>query len=53
MSAVMTEDTLVQRTTADYLHDELGWESIYAYNEEIFGPELQQFIIFNGYYVVT
>jgi type I restriction enzyme R subunit len=33
------EDTLVQRTTADYLRDELGWESVYAYNTETFGPE--------------
>ena len=24
------EDTLVQQTTADYLRDELGWESVYA-----------------------
>lgn len=39
MSAAMTEDTLVQRTTADYLHDELGWDSVFAYNEETFGPE--------------
>lgn len=34
-----TEDTLVQQTTADYLRDQLGWESIYAYNDETFGPE--------------
>jgi len=34
----LTEDTLVQQTTADYLHDELGWESVYAYNTETFGP---------------
>lgn len=33
-----TEDTLVQQTTAEYLHDQLGWESIYAYNNEDFGP---------------
>ncbi|HML77356.1 type I restriction endonuclease subunit R [Geobacter sulfurreducens] len=39
MPAAMTEDTLVQRTTADYLHDELGWDSVFAYNEETFGPE--------------
>jgi type I restriction enzyme R subunit len=31
------EDTLVQKTTADYLHDELHWESLYAYNDEDFG----------------
>ncbi len=34
-----TEDTLVQQTTADYLRDELGWESVYTYNDETFGPE--------------
>ncbi|MGX9364416.1 type I restriction endonuclease subunit R [Desulfoplanes sp. PS50] len=34
-----TEDTLVQQTTADYLHDRLGWESVYAFNTETFGPE--------------
>lgn len=34
-----TEDTLVQQTTADYLRDELGWEVVYAYNEETFGVE--------------
>ena len=35
----LTEDTLVQQTTADYLRDALGWDSVYAYNEETFGPE--------------
>src|SRR6266496_103182 len=34
----LSEDTLVQRTTAEYLHDMLGWESVYAYNQEDFGP---------------
>jgi type I restriction enzyme, R subunit len=34
-----TEDTLVQQTTADYLEQQLGWESIYAYNKEDFGPD--------------
>ena len=34
-----TEDTLVQQTTADYLHDHLGWESVYAYNSEIIGTD--------------
>lgn len=33
------EDSLVQATTADYLRDRLGWESIYAYNTESFGKE--------------
>ena len=33
-----TEDTLVQQTTADYLEQQLGWESVYAHNHEDFGP---------------
>jgi len=33
-----TEDTLVQQTTADYLEQQLGWQSIFAYNNEDFGP---------------
>ena len=37
--SVYTEDTLVQQTTADYLRDALGWESVYAYNQETFGPD--------------
>jgi type I restriction enzyme, R subunit len=35
----MTEDTLVQQTTAEYLERQLGWESVYAYNQETFGAE--------------
>ena len=34
-----TEDTLVQQTTAEYLENQLGWESVYAYNNEDFGPD--------------
>lgn len=34
-----TEDTLVQQTTAEYLEQELGWRSVYAYNNEDFGPD--------------
>ncbi len=34
-----TEDTLVQQTTADYLERRLGWQSVYAYNTETFGPD--------------
>lgn len=33
------EDTLVQQTTASFVEQELGWESIYAYNNEDYGPE--------------
>ena len=35
-STSYTEDTLVQQTTADYLEHELSWESVYAYNNEVF-----------------
>ncbi|MFH1139676.1 MAG: type I restriction endonuclease subunit R [Pseudomonadota bacterium] len=38
-SSAYTEDTLVQQTTARYLEQQLGWESIYAYNNEDFGPD--------------
>ena len=34
-----TEDTLVQQTTAEYLEQQLGWESVYAYNNEDFGAD--------------
>jgi type I restriction enzyme, R subunit len=37
--ASFTEDSLVQQTTAEYLEEKLGWDSIYAYNAEGFGPE--------------
>lgn len=33
------EDTLVQKTTADYLSEKLGWDNVYAYNNEDFGPD--------------
>ena len=29
-----TEDTLVQQTTAEYLEQQLGWESVYDLNTE-------------------
>jgi type I restriction enzyme R subunit len=34
---INSEDRLVQATFANHLCDELGWESIYAWNEETFG----------------
>src|SRR3989338_5784072 len=39
MSGEMTEDRLVQETTANYFRDELGWESVYAYDTEILGED--------------
>src|SRR2546428_13825868 len=35
---INSEDRLVQRTIAHHLHDTLGWESFYAWNDETFGP---------------
>ncbi|MEA3255544.1 MAG: HsdR family type I site-specific deoxyribonuclease [Candidatus Altiarchaeota archaeon] len=29
----------MQQTTADYLKDHLGWDSVYAYNQETFGED--------------
>ena len=34
-----SEDQLVQRTMAEYLEQELGWRSVFAWNEEDFGPD--------------
>jgi len=36
---INSEDRLVQRTFADHLEKVLGWENIYAYNTETFGPQ--------------
>lgn len=37
-----SEERLVQKTFADHLRDVLGWESIYAHNDETFGPTGKQ-----------
>src|SRR3989441_2499857 len=36
---INSEDRLVQETFADHLEKALGWESVYAYNAETFGPQ--------------
>lgn len=36
---INSEDRLVQKTFAEHLEKALGWESIYAYNDETFGPQ--------------
>lgn len=36
---INNEDTLVQATVAGHLESVLGWESVYAYNSETFGPD--------------
>lgn len=35
----LNEDTLVQQTMADYLADSLGWDSVFAFNNEVLGAE--------------
>ena len=35
---INSEDRLVQHTFADHLHDVLGWDTAYAWNQETFGP---------------
>jgi type I restriction enzyme R subunit len=35
---INSEDRLVQATFAEHLRNKLGWESIYAWNDETFGP---------------
>jgi len=37
--ALFNEDTLVQQTTAKYMEQQLGWDVVYAHNEETFGPD--------------
>jgi type I restriction enzyme R subunit len=35
---INSEDRLVQQTFAEHLRDRLGWETLYAWNQETFGP---------------
>ena len=37
MSYDYSENVLVQDSAAALLHDELGWEVVYAYNQEVLG----------------
>lgn len=37
-TSINSEDRLVQATFAMHLKDKLGWDSVYAWNEETFGP---------------
>jgi type I restriction enzyme R subunit len=36
---INSEDRLVQKTFAEHLEKSLGWDSVYAYNTETFGPQ--------------
>ena len=39
VTPVNSEDRLVQATFAEHLERMLGWDSVYAWNEETFGPD--------------
>ena len=39
VTSINSEDRLVQATVAEHLEQVLGWDGIYAWNEETFGPE--------------
>ena len=39
VTSVNSEDRLVQATFADHLERVLGWDSVYAWNQETFGPD--------------
>ncbi len=39
LTPINSEDRLVQATFADHLEQELGWESVYAWNNETFGTD--------------
>ena len=36
---INSEDRLVQETFEEYLRDTLGWDSVFAWNNETFGPD--------------
>ncbi len=36
---INSEDRLVQQTFADHLHEALGWDTAFAWNQETFGPD--------------
>ncbi len=38
LTDINSEDRLVQQTFASHLEEVLGWDSVYAYNAETFGP---------------
>ena len=39
VTSINSEDRLIQHTFAEHLEHELGWESVYAWNRETFGPD--------------
>ncbi|MBR1208929.1 MULTISPECIES: type I restriction endonuclease subunit R [unclassified Bradyrhizobium] len=39
LTPINSEDQLVQATFAGHLKDKLNWDSVYAFNDETFGPD--------------
>ena len=39
MSHDYSEDQLIQRSTAELLEKELGWKSVYAFDNEVLGEQ--------------
>ena len=39
VTSINSEDRLVQKTFAEHLEQVLGWEGVYAWNDETFGPD--------------
>ena len=39
MAKDYSEDLLIQKSTAELLEKELGWKSVYAFDNEVFGEQ--------------
>ena len=39
MAKEYSEDLLIQKSTAELLEKELGWQSVYAYDSEVLGEQ--------------
>ena len=39
MAKDFSEDLLIQKSTADLLEKELGWKSVYAFDNEVLGEQ--------------
>ncbi len=39
VTTINSEDRLVQKTFAEHLELQLGWDSVVAWNQETFGPD--------------
>ena len=39
MAKDFSEDLLIQKSTAEFLEKELGWKSVYAFDNEVLGEQ--------------